>query len=52
MVRNYLKAENPPWFQETRGEASFHAYNYTSLASNWEGQDVRNTFKNRVNSWL
>lgn len=42
MVRNYLKAENPPWFQETCVEASFYAYRYTSPAPNWEGQDIRN----------
>lgn len=42
MVRNYLKAENPPWFYETCAEASFYAYRYTSPAPDWEGQDVRN----------
>lgn len=29
MVRNYLKAETPPWFWETCAEAFLYAYRYT-----------------------
>lgn len=40
IVKNYLKAETPPWFWETCVEASLYAYRYTFPNTKWE--DVRN----------